>query len=784
MGRLVFKTFASKLSFYILILSTLIFVTLAAIFVRYTAKRSNDTAVIYSSALLKTVLDDTALELGDVEHLVDMIKPQIEHAVATPDSISGLLADMVSRDNLIMGAAAAFEPGFFGTERPLVMKYAYITPDGRRLTKDIDGETYNYPEMEWYSKARAAKSPVWSDPYKDDGGGERLMTTYSVPLLDDSGDVYGVVTADVSIEELVDFVEKMRPIDEGYTFIINRRGEYITHPDSMVVLTKNIKTRAAEIGCPELADIGEQMIQNKSGHQVATLNGEKMLACYAPLRETGWSACYVCPYNTILDTLGDVSLYIYVTLLLGLVALSVLIRSVIMRQTRPMKQLTEAAYKMSSGDFDAPLPTIDTNDELQHLHDGFVYMQTSLKEYISQLTDATKAKERIASELSIAHDIQMNLLPRAFSLSTECPTLDIYASLCPAKEVGGDFYDFVIHGELLYFTIGDVSGKGVPAALIMAITRSRFRIFCEQDSSPAEIVKGLNSAFCHENDAFMFVTMFVGVLNMKTRRLTLCNAGHNPSVVVSSSHEARFMDVEPNLAIGVDETFDYREQEMTLRSDESLLLYTDGLTEAERADHVQFGEQRVLDFATAHASASSRNMISLLKQAVDKFVDGAEPSDDLTLMSIKLVDTDCPDDSRLTMTNSLTEIDRLHAFVDETASRHALSDSQAMSLNLALEEAVVNVIDYAYPADTKGDIILAVETDGDSLVFKLIDHGAPFDPTKVPDADTTLDLEDRPIGGLGIFLIRQIMERIEYQRVGDANRLTMTYNPQKEAADA
>jgi sigma-B regulation protein RsbU (phosphoserine phosphatase) len=781
MPRLFFKSFSSRLSFYILLLTTVIFVCIAAIFGHYTTDRANKHAELYSSALLKTILSDTELEIDDVEHLVEVIKDRVMANIGQPDSLMNIVADMVNKENIVMGGCVALEPGFYADRRRLFMEYAYLDEiSGKLVRKHIDGNGYDYTTMDWYTRAKAAREPIWSEPYSDDGGGNRLMITYSLPMLNRDGEVFGVVTADVAIEELVDYINWMRPYSDGYTFIINSEGSYISHPDSTVVLNQNVFSRAKALNCEALVEIGRKMMARNTGADEFRLNGEKMIACYAPMQRTGWAACYVCPYRSIIDTMGDVLIYVYLVLLFWLLLLIVFIRRIIRRETRPMEQLTKVSYRISSGDFNTPLPDLRTGDEVQKLRDGFDYMQNSLRQYIEQLTDATRTKERIASELTIAHDIQMSLVPHRFSPFEGYPTVDIHALLTPAKEVGGDFYDFLFRDRKLYFAIADVSGKGVPAALIMAITRSRFRLFCEGLSSPAEIVSGLNRAFCEENDAYMFVTMFVGILDIDSNTLTYCNAGHNPPVVVAPGNKARFMAVVPNLPIGIEPNFNYEEQRAQIVGGETLLLYTDGVTEAERIDHEQFGEQRLLDELSKSVGQTSQSIVNDLQQRVNGFVDGAEPSDDLTLLCIKLQDmagNHCGSDGEvrtLPLTNSLSELDKLHDFVADLARENSIEPDVAMQIDLALEEAVVNIIDYAYPKDVVGEIVVTAAIADNTLQVTITDSGRPFDPTMAPEPDTTLPLEQREIGGLGIHLIRTIMDSVTYSRLPSANCLSLT----------
>ena len=221
---------------------------------------------------------------------------------------------------------------------------------------------------------------------------------------------------------------------------------------------------------------------------------------------------------------------------------------------------------------------------MKQLHDSFEHMQQSLVAYIDELKDTTAKKERIESELRIAREIQMGMVPKIFPAFPEREDVDLYAKLIPAKEVDGDLYDFFIEDNKLYFIVGDVSGKGVPASLVMAVTCRLFRTVASHFQKPSEIVTSLNDTLAENNESNMFCTFFLGILDLQTGYMQYCNAGHNAPVVMRASGKTEFMEVVPNLPLGLFEGFPYDGQECTLMKGDSLFLYTDGVTEAEKSN--------------------------------------------------------------------------------------------------------------------------------------------------------------------------------------------------------
>lgn len=343
---------------------------------------------------------------------------------------------------------------------------------------------------------------------------------------------------------------------------------------------------------------------------------------------------------------------------------------------------------------------------------------------------------------------------------------------------------FIIEGEEVSFIIGDVAGKGVPASLYMAVTRTLFRNLAGNYQSAANIMRQMNQAIASTNDSMVFVTAFIGVLDLRTHHLTYCNAAHNTPALITADGKCQLLDVETNLPIGIDGRYRYEEQQIEFPENTALLLYTDGLTEAmyisEDGSRKMFGEDRVLHDLEKNKQASAIEVIDYLKQHVNVFADGTVQGDDLTLLFLRHGTTQKNNSTaprRIIMKNEMTEVSRMRGFFHSVCREHNIDEGTFKTLNLAIEEWVANVINYAYPKGIRGHVELTAKVKDDVLTLVVKDHGTPFDPTLQPDADVDAGLNERQIGGLGIHLVKTIMDSMHYERSADGyNVLTLTKN--------
>jgi sigma-B regulation protein RsbU (phosphoserine phosphatase) len=767
------KSLTQRIVFYVLTLCILIFLTSLTLF--YLSSKKQLENVTYKNTAFIT--ENTALKIESIltpimkiAHNYQWMLLQIKE---NPDSIAALTQRIVSSNPEIMGSAVAFVPDYFSSKGKYFAPYSYRNGD-TIVTMQLGNENYEYFYMDWFQIPTSINKPYWTEPYYDTGGANALMTTFSIPITIDSAGVpktIAVLTVDLALDWFTEIVSSVKVLETGYASVISKAGTFLTHPKKELIMNQTIFSYAKENSNDELRAIGREMQTKKNGFANSTLNGVHRIIYYTTLPSSNWSLAVVFPKSEIYLPLRKITIILIALIVIALTLLTVIISKVIGKQLIPLTAFAKSARQIAKGDFQTPIPQIKTEDEMLELHDAFHFMQNNLLHYIETLKDTTSAKEKIESELRIAREIQMGMIPKTFPPFPTRKELDQYATLIPAKEVGGDLYDYFIDDDKLYFIIGDVSGKGIPASLLMAVTRSLFRSVTLHFDSPAVILTNLNNSLAENNDSNMFVTLFLGILDLNSGQLQFCNAGHNPPILIRV--DASFMEVIPNLPLGLIDGFQYQQQEKKIYSGTTLVLYTDGLTEAENESQKLYGDERLLQLISSSEDLNTQNLVETIIEDVHAHVQTADQSDDLTLMAIKYNGPTPKYEKSVSLINEIDQIYILQQFIEEVGEDLDFEASLVMKLNLALEEAVSNVILYAYPKVSGKKIIVSVAYKGSDLIFTVTDTGVPFDPTLTEHPNLDLDAEERPIGGLGIFLIKQIMNEVTYSRIHDVNVFTM-----------
>ncbi len=572
------------------------------------------------------------------EMIPDNLSWMLESGAIPKDSIMPFLAKLVRNNPIIYASAIAFEPGVFATGVEAYAPYAYRKGESVETT-NLWSPDYNYFIMDWYQIPAVLKKPHWSEPYFDEGGANAMLSTYSTPFyVNQQGKrVFGgIITIDISLEWLTEIVRSVKIFETGYAFLISRTGVYVTHPDFNIVNNHTIFTRAEELEEPELRTIGRDMIKGVSALTSIDLKHLGFVWIYhTQLPSTKWSLGVVYPHNEMFAGLRKLTFTILLLSLLGLGLLFLLTIRIINHQISPLSKFASSARGIALGNFKTELPQIGNSHEMQDLYNSFEFMKRELSSYIVNLQETTSAKEKIESELRIAKEIQMGMIPHIFPPFPNLPEIDLYASLLSAKEVGGDLYDFFLLDEnRICFAIGDVSGKGIPASLFMAVTRTLLRSTADKTKSTAEIVTSINTTLSLNNDSNMFVTFFLGILDIENGELSYCNAGHNPPILIRNNQEVSYFNITKAIPIGLFDTYVYTGERIQIGPNDQLFLYTDGLTEAEDVDNKLFGDELLLKVIREHASASPKAMIEAATKAVADHVKGHTQSDDLTMMSI------------------------------------------------------------------------------------------------------------------------------------------------------
>lgn len=658
-----FRSLSARLTFWVM-LTVMIVTVIIALIVSY----------ISSSAVLMGTKENvqSRMEIANqhinsvlvgVEVAVANTIPEVENSLSNPDKMYGVVRRLLELNPNIIGSTVAFEPNYYPSKGKQFSPYAYRDIDSTVLTKQLGSNDYEYHYMDWYLIPKLLKRNYWSEPYYDKGGGEQMMTTYSRPLFDASGNIYAIITADVSLEwltELVtesdlDFNQRVLNIKDqerdaqwailegdsaffyhhAYTYIIGKGGAYITHPLRDRILNESYFILADVTADTIDNRIGYEMIDGKTGMEAVDRDGTKFYINYAPIERTGWSMATVIPAKLIFTRSMIFGGIVVAVMLIGLAILFFICHHILIRVTKPLTLFAKSADEVAQGNLNASLPQILSHDEMKRLHDSFAMMQTSLKEQMEELKQVNETKGRIEGELNAAKDIQMSMLPKLFPAYPDRDDIDIYGQLTSAKEVGGDLFDFFIRDDKLFFCIGDVSGKGIPASLVMAMTRSLFRNIANHESRPEKIVSLINEAMSDGNDSNMFVTFFLGVLDLQTGQLHYCNAGHDwPYLVGNGITELKS---DPNLPVGTFSDTVYCLEEYQMPEGTILFMYTDGLTEAQDSQRNLFGDQRIVD--VLQTGGSCKEIIAKMTEAVHKFVGDAEQSDDLTMLAIQYKST-------------------------------------------------------------------------------------------------------------------------------------------------
>ncbi len=654
-------------------------------------------------------------------HLWDM-----KYDLATPDSMFSIASWMLKTNPQLTGCGIAFKPGYYPDRGELFEPYAIRQGDSI-IVKQVAGPEHDYRTSGFYPEGVKKKKPCWVDPYIDDITKLRTLS-FALPVWDYDHNFVAVFGLDVSLDWLGDTLNVRHIYPSSYDLLLSSDGVLLAGPAAEMVSEKKVRDIVALINDSTVA-----REKSQSGRSTVVdfvdEDGRSGMVFYSTFRgEPHWQMAVVCYDDEVYGPLYAMRRMVIIASIFGLLLLGLIL---------------------------------------------FLVMR-----YFRRLEQANLRQENISNELRIARNIQMEMLPPMETAYADRDDVQLYSSLVPAKEVGGDLIDHFLRDEKLFFCIGDVSGKGVPSAMVMAVIHSLFRMASARENNPDRIMQTINEVACQNNRSNMFVTLFIGVLDLPTGHLRYCNAGHDVPVCMrqgADGVELECLPAKPNLPVGVFDDFSYEKQSVTLAPGETLFLYTDGLTEARSPVRDLFRMERTMEVLKGCGGMTPQQVIATMKAAVQAFVEDAPQSDDLTMMSISYtpVEHKTTLDETLELENDVRQVTALNDFVKRVSGQLNIAPSVLKSIRLAVEEAVVNVMDYAYPANVVGKIKIRALSDGETLEFVISDSGVAFDPTEALEADTSLSANDRPIGGLGILLVRELMDSINYERINGRNVLTL-----------
>jgi len=596
-------------------------------------------AMSISERVLKGEKEEVRRITSDLYMAATNTAPFIEENLDNADKMYDIMNRMLKLNPYMRSCGIYFVEGYYPQKGRLFAPYASRRDSIIKESQDACDQGNDYVKDKWFKDAIASKEGYWAKPFLDNDSAKSPLVSYLLPIHDQQNRTVAVLGVDLLLSWLNEKIqpvrwkdsEKWNPEYQIYFFMTDSTGTLLVHPDTKRLVVENMKPYINDYN-----NLGHLTIDD-SREDEKVVEGVETLVCSQVVKYTNWNISIVIPQFFI-----NVAGYIVAGIAIMFVFMGQLVvyffgRRSIKKAVNPLQQLAISADEVAKGNFKTALPELKSHDEIHHLRDSFAQMQQSLTRYIEDLRTATAQKAAIENEMKVAHDIQMSMLPKTFPPYPERSDLDIYGTLTPAKGVGGDLFDFYIRDEKLFFCIGDVSGKGIPASLYMAVTRSLFRNISQHVSKPDHIVNALNQAQSDGNDTNMFVTLFVGVLDLKTGRLSYCNAGHDAPLLLGN--EVTILPCECNLPIGVIADFTFEQQEITLERPTTIFLFTDGLNEAENIDHAQFGDERIKNIAeslVADGQPEPTQVIRHMTDAVHTFVGIAEQSDDLTMLAIEI----------------------------------------------------------------------------------------------------------------------------------------------------
>ncbi len=690
----------------------------------------------------------------------------------------GLLANLVHMWQPVMtGDSGMIASIYLCTESGFMLNY-----DER---SDLTDEYFDYSAASWYFPAKEAGGVIFTDPYMDTFG-RGLMLTCSAPVYDREDRFAGVVCIDVMVEDLC---RSVLDIDFGpgsYAFLVDRAGDIIVSPRMEYDGSfENVR----DPDCPAREAAGD--ILSGTAGVVSTSGG--LYYAYAPIASANWTLAVHVPAEMVTapaediradiaaktdataDTMdrsilraGLLSLAVFLIIIMAVIALS---GSFSRRITGPLLELRADVEHISGGDL-THQAAVRRNDEIGDLAQAFNTMACSLDQHIRQLTAVTAEKERIGAELDIARNIQASMLPCIFPPFPDRKEFDIFASMDPAKEVGGDFYDFfMVDDTHLAIVMADVSGKGVPAALFMVIGKTLIKDHTAPGRDLGEVFMEVNRLLCEGNSEEMFITAFEGVLDLETGQFNYVNAGHELPFIRRKDGAYAPYKIRAGFVLAGMENTRYTMGTMTLEPGDSLFQYTDGVTEAANGRNELYGMARLEAVLNANAGLSPDRLLAAVREDINAFVEDAPQFDDITMLSLTFKEK-----KRVSAPNEITaeatveNIPVVTAFVDERLRELDCPEKAKRQIDVAIDELFGNIAHYAYdPAP--GPATVRVEPPAVRITF--LDRGKPYDPLAKPDPDTTLSADERQAGGLGIFMVKRTMDSVEYAYEDGQNILTI-----------
>ena len=673
-----------------------------------------------------------------------------------------------------LGGGIWFKPYIVDKSKKRVCFYAYRNKDNKIILDDnFEGENYDYPNQEWYkqisSKVTPERNIIWTKPYFENLGSYTTMVTAGTGIYVD-GKLIGIATVDWEIDSIIKEVSEMQPFEKtfsmykngakiknSFALLGNKEYDYVIASNDPYLDNKKIVGSSFK----EIPWYNDKLY----GITYIKYHGKRYVPFYRKLRN-GMILVICVPEWEMFKDINNFYWYMLLVLLtIGFIIPTFLYYCLNKYLIKPIDKLTEIAHKIGKGE-DIKIK-IENPEEFVHLASTFDKMTKDIKLI-------TQERAKINSELSIAQSIQSSSLPNEFPPFPDRKEFDIYASMEPAKEVGGDFYDFFfINKNKFMFLIADVSGKGVPAALFMMTIKTLINNISQMNYSPKQLIKIINNKICQTNKQGFFVTVLIGITDINTGETSIINCGHNLPLIKKQNETYEYLQLESNIALGVFEDSEFEIYETVMQPGDIIYTYTDGVTEATNINNEIYGETRLNNCLNSINSTEPTEIAKQVKKSIKEYISSNSQSDDITMLIFKYNGA-MNNIKTFKQIADLKNYKQFYNWLHDICKEWCINDDLKNKLDMCAEEIYANITFYAYPE--KSGLIEAILTKSeDKITFEFIDNGIAYNPIKKPDPNINLPPEERPLGGLGIYMVKEMADNLFYKREDNKNILTLVF---------
>lgn len=722
----------------------------------------------HSAHSIRATVDDISLVVLETEQAVRSLRNTLQQL--KPEDASSIEIALKStikavyNSGLDLSHVAVYS--FSSESSASGMLYSSFAKDGNFFVnkEKINNFYTRFPQLK---DADKDEKIFWSEPYVSlHGPNKSMVISCILPFKFQGKSTFGgLVSISIGLQDILQHIEQSPFQDEGNLVLISQTGLYITHPDPEINFKTTIYELATRLNLPKLAQIGEKVLSGQSGSMqlpYSSVYKEPTIFFYAPVPHLNWGVCLIYSYKQLFKPVYDLQIMIVVSVIAVILILLLLINRICYYSIRPLLNIAKIATQYGKGDFSEMVSETSSDDEIGTLSKAFHNMRTNLLEYINKEKQDISEKQKVVSELDIARKIQLSALTVDFP---ENKAFQVSALMIPAKQIGGDFYDFFfLSKNRVGIVIADVSGKGISAALYMMRAKEIIKHTAQYASSIAGVFDQVNNILCEGNSVCMFASAFFAIINLKTGVMEYVNAGHLPPFLITNQ-ACKKITPKPNFVLGVKENTSYKTEKIKLLPNSSVFFYTDGITEAQNGEMNFYGEERLQNVLRQHSGSPAECVDSVISDIRD-FTQDTPQSDDITMLVFRY---NGQDTGVLSVDADIKKLGVVLDFIEQDMLQKEIPQDIRTRIIVVAEELFSNIAFYAY--EDGGEVQIKTALNKNSYSLKFTDKGRPYNPLKSQEPDVQQPLEERSIGGLGIFIARKMSDFITYSRENGKNIL-------------